>query len=128
MANDILKDAIPKPTDENKPKESKRRRKKISGIYQRGKCWQIDTFYKGIRLRERCATPEMAEQNLRKMKTLVDEGRWLEKKRESKATLGDLIKRYLKWCKDIRQKDLATKIQRLGFGAKQKFSTSAWLK
>jgi integrase len=114
MAKDILNNPIQESSTENKTTESKKHRKKIPGIYQRGKCWQVDTFYKGFRLRERCATPEMAEQNLRKMKTLVDEGRWLDKKRESIETIGDLSKRYLKWCEDIRQKDLNTKKQRIG--------------
>ncbi len=57
------------------------------GITPRGNRWRIDTFYKGVRIRETCATPEMAETNLRKIQTLVDEGRYLEKKRESKETL-----------------------------------------
>ena len=31
------------------------------GIKPRGNRWRIDTFYKGYRIRESCATPEMAE-------------------------------------------------------------------
>ncbi|MGA2262303.1 MAG: site-specific integrase [Acidobacteriota bacterium] len=113
MAEDILRDAIPNSTLESTPTETKKRRKKILGISQRGNCWQIDTFYKGIRLRERCATQEMAEQNLRKMKTLIDEGRYMEMKRESKETVGQFAKRYLQWCRDIRQKAVNSKISHL---------------
>jgi hypothetical protein len=113
MADNILRDVIPNSTPENKPTEIKKRRKKIPGINQRGSRWQIDTLYKGIRLRDNCATPEMAEANLRKMKTLVDEGRWLDKKRKSIVTLGEFTDRYLKWCEDILQKDYKSKNQRL---------------
>jgi integrase len=113
MANDILNEDIPNSTQESKSAE-KKRRKKVPGIYQRGARYQIDTFYKGIRLRDSCATPEAADASLRKMKTLLDEGRWLEKKKEVKETVGELAKRYLKWCEEIRQKDLRSKIQRIG--------------
>jgi integrase len=103
MATDILNEAIPDPTPENKP-EAKKRQKKVPGIYKRGNRWQIDTTYKWIRLRETCATFEMAESALRKQKTLVDEGRYLEKKHKSTETLGEFKIRYLQWCEDIRQK------------------------
>ncbi len=83
------------------------------GIIQRGNRWRIDTFYKGIRIRETCATPEMAETNLRKIQTLIDEGRYLEKKKVSRETLEEVSKRYLKWCEDVRQKDLRSKKQRI---------------
>jgi integrase len=114
MAEHILRDSVPNSTPENKPTEPKKRNKKIPGIYQRGNRWQIDTFYRGIRLRDNCSTPEMAEANLRKMKTLVDEGRWLDKKRKSIVTLGEFIDRYLKFCEGILQKDYKSKNQRLG--------------
>jgi integrase len=113
MATDIVNEAIQQSTPENKP-ETKKRQKKVSGIIKRGVRYQIDTFYKGIRLRDSCATSEAADASLRKMKSLIDEGRWLDKKHESKETIGDLAKRYLKWCEDIRQKDLKTKKQRIG--------------
>ena len=79
------------------------------GILSRGNRWRIDTFYKGIRIRETCATPEMAEANLRKIQTLIDEGRYLEKKRESRETLGQFADRYLQWCTDIGQKSVNSK-------------------
>ena len=114
MANDILRDEIPNSTTENKTDEPKEAPEKVSGIYKHGKRWRIDTYYKFIQLRESFATFEMAESALRKMKTLIDEGRWLDKKKESTDTVGEVIKRYLKWCEDIRQKDLKSKKQRLG--------------
>ncbi len=79
------------------------------GITPRGNRWRIDTFYKGVRIRETCATPEMAETNLRKIQTLIDEGRYLEKKRESKETLGQIRDRYVEWCKGIKQKTVDDK-------------------
>ncbi len=79
------------------------------GIMPRGNRWRIDTFYKGVRIRETCATPEMAETNLRKIQTLIDEGRYLEKKRESKETLGQIRDRYVEWCKGIKQKTVDDK-------------------
>jgi integrase len=85
------------------------RKKWPQGIMPRGNRWRIDTFYKGVRIRETCATPEMAETNLRKIQTLIDEGRYLEKKRESKETLGQFADRYLQWCKDIGQKAAKSK-------------------
>ena len=87
------------------------------GITPRGYRWRIDTFYKGVRIRESCATPEMAEANLRKIQTLVDEGRYLEKKRDPKETLGEFSKKYLKWCEDTQER-----------GPKDRpFSRSWWL-
>jgi site-specific recombinase XerD len=109
MANDILRDDIPNSTPEFQPIETKKRRKKIPGIYQRGSRWAVDTFYKGHRLRESFATPEMAETNLRKLKTLIDEDRYLEIKRESKETVGQFAERYLQWCRDIGQKAVESK-------------------
>jgi site-specific recombinase XerD len=79
------------------------------GITPRGNRWRIDTFYKGVRIRETCATPEMAETNLRKIQTLIDEGRYLEKKREAKETLGQIRDRYVEWCKGIKQKTVDDK-------------------
>lgn len=113
MADDILRDTVPESTPEIKPTEAKKRQKKVPGIFKRGSRWQIDTFYKGIRLRDSCATPEAADASLRKMKTLVDEGRWLDKKRKSIVTLGKFTDRYLKWCADILQKGYHSKNQRL---------------
>jgi len=97
------------------PKEDRHmsRKKLQPGIIQRGNRWKIDTFYKGVRIRETCATPEMAETNLRKIQTLIDEGRYLEMKKVSKETLEEVSKRYLKWCEDVRQKDLRSKKQRI---------------
>jgi hypothetical protein len=75
-------------------KEPNMTKKKLpSGIAPRGIRWRVDTFYKGVRIRETCATPEMAETNLRKIQTLIDEGRYLEKKREPKDTLGAKTRR-----------------------------------
>jgi integrase len=71
------------------------------------------TFYKGARLRETCATQDMAESVLRKMKTLVDEGRYLEKKREPKETLGEFAETYLEWYKGIEQKAYDSKEKRV---------------
>jgi integrase len=85
------------------------KKKLPSGVSPRGNRWRIDTFYKGLRIRETCATPEMAETNLRKIQTLIDEGRYLEKKRESKETLGQVRDRYIDWCKGIKQKTVDDK-------------------
>ena len=85
------------------------RKKLPPGITSRGNSWRIDTFYKGIRIRETCATPEMAEANLRKIQTLIDEGRYLEKKRESRETLGEVRDRYIEWCRGIKQKTVDDK-------------------
>jgi integrase len=57
----------------------------------------------------------MAEANLRKIQTLVDEGRYLEKKRDPKETLGEFSKKYLKWCEDTQEKAFAKKKSRLTF-------------
>jgi integrase len=97
----------------SKEKRNMSKKKLPPGIIQRGNRWRIDTFYKGVRIRETCATPEMAETNLRKIQTLIDEGRYLEKKKVSKETLEEVSKRYLKWCEDVRQKDLRSKKQRI---------------
>jgi integrase len=86
-----------------------RNKKLPPGVKPRGNRWRIDTFYKGFRIRETCATPEMAETNLRKIQTLIDEGRYLEKKRESKETLGEFAKKYLTWCEEIGQKAVDSK-------------------
>ena len=108
MANDIITNPVQESTPESKPAE-KKRRKKIPGIYQRGNRWQIDATYKGIRLQERCATPEMAESALRKLKTLIDEDRYLDRKRESQETMGQLAERYVAFCEGKRQKSLKSK-------------------
>ena len=107
MAETIIPNPAIETTVENKPE--KKRRKKIPGIYQRGNRWQIDTFYKGIRLRETCATPEMAESVLRKLKTLIDEGKYLDKKKESQDTMQQLAERYIAFCEGKRQKSLKSK-------------------
>jgi integrase len=116
MADEKLSDVSPEGADEAPELRpaSKKRRRKVPGIYERGNRWRVDTFYKGQRLRESCATLEMAQQNLRKMQSLVDEGRFLEKTRESTVTLGEFTTRYLKWCEDVKQKDHRSKKQRLG--------------
>ena len=85
-------------------------KKKLSpGIRPRGSRWRIDTFYRGHRLRESFATLEMAEENLRKMQTLIDEGRYLDKKKESTVTLAELRDRYVAWCRGERQKTVDDK-------------------
>jgi integrase len=89
------------------------KRKLPPGIMPRGHRWRIDTFYKGVRIRECCATPEMAETNLRKIQTLIDEGRYLEKRRQPKETLQEFSERYLNWCNDIKQKSYASKEKRI---------------
>jgi integrase len=86
-----------------------KKRKIPPGIYPRGNRWKIDTSYKGQQLKDSFATLEMAEENLRKMKSLVDEGRYLEKKRESTETLGQFAEKYLQWCQDIGQKAVVSK-------------------
>ena len=88
--------------------------KKEPGISKRGSRWQIDTFYQGHRLRDSFATLPVAKKNLLKLKTLVDEGRYLEKKREPKEVLGELMERYLEWCKGMREKAYYSKDKRLG--------------
>jgi integrase len=112
MANDILRDVIPNSTQESKITE-KKRRKKIPGIYMRGNRWQIDTFYRNQRLQESFATIEAAESNLFKMKSLVDEGRFMDKKRKPKDTLGEFAARYLDWCESMKEKAYTKKKARL---------------
>jgi len=90
-----------------------RKKKLPPGIKPRGNRWRIDTFYKGFKIRETCATPEMAETNLRKIQTLIDEGRYMEKRRQPKETLGEFSDRYLNWCRDIKQKAYASKEKRV---------------
>jgi integrase len=102
MATDILNESSPEP-------ETKKRHKKVPGIYKRGSRYQIDATYKGIRIQERCVTFEMAESALRKQKTLIDEGRYLDKKKEANETLEQLGKRYLTFCEGQRQKSLTSK-------------------
>jgi integrase len=81
------------------------KKKKIPpGIYERGSRWRVDTYYKGQQLKDSFATPEMAEENLRKMKTLIDEGKYLEKKRVSQVTFGEFKTRYITWIEQIGQK------------------------
>jgi integrase len=108
MATDILTNPIPESTTENKP-ETKKRRKHIPGIYERGNRYQIDATYKGIRIQERCVTFEMAEAALRKQKTLIDEEKYLDKKRESNDTLEQLSEKYTAFCEGKRQKGLKSK-------------------
>ena len=88
--------------------------KKEPGICKLGNRWEIDTFYHGQRLRDSCATLPAARKNLLKMKTLIDEARYLEKKRVPKETLGEFASEYLNWCADVRQKDLRSEKQRIG--------------
>jgi integrase len=89
------------------------KKKKIRGIYERGNKWIINTTYKGQRIWDTCATFEMAEMNLRKEMTLLDEGRWLDKKKQPKETLEQFSERYLSWCESIGQKDYRSKKQRM---------------
>jgi len=88
-------------------------RKKGKGYRQRGSKWQIDTSHKGIRIRELVATPEMAEKTIKKIQTLIDEDRYLEMKKRSKATLDQFLVRYLGWCKSEQQKAIKDKSKRL---------------
>ncbi len=88
-------------------------RRRRRGFYPRGNKWQVDTSYKGIRIRELVATEEMAEKELRKAQTLIDENRYLEMKRKSKATLGRFLEKYLQWCKGEGQKAFEDKSRRL---------------
>lgn len=87
--------------------------KKEPGIFQRGARWQIDTFYQGHRLRASFATLPAARKNLNKLRSLIDEGRYLDKKREPKETLSELMERYLKWCEGMREKAYASKAHRI---------------
>ena len=88
-------------------------RKKGKGYYRRGAKWRIDTSHKGIRIRELVATTEMAEKTIKKIQTLIDEDRYLEMKKRSKATLGQFLVRYLGWCKTEGQKAFKDKSWRL---------------
>ena len=94
-----------------------RKRKSGIGIRERkrksGSRWIIDTSYKGHEIGETRATPEMAETNLRKLQTLIDEGRYLEKKKVSKEILGAFADKYLQWCKDSDQKAAESKASHL---------------
>jgi len=89
------------------------RKKRTPGIYERGNKWIVNTTYKYHRIWETCATEEMAETNLRKVMTLIDEGRYLEKKRQPKETLGHIGKRYIEWVEAVGQKDVRSKKCRL---------------
>ena len=90
-----------------------KKRKIPSGIYRRCNRWRIDTSYKGQEFKDSFATLEMAEENLTKMKSLVDEGRFLEKKRKPKETIGVFAKRYLDWCENTKEKAYSKKKARL---------------
>ena len=87
--------------------------RKEPGIYHRGTRWEVDTFYHGQRLRDSCATLPAARKNLLKMKTLIDEERYLDKKTEPKGTLGEIADKYLGWCKGMREKAFYSKEKRL---------------
>jgi len=113
MASTILPDIGPESASESKPTEKKKRKKKIPGVYKRGSRWIVDTYYRGLRIRESFATPEMAEANLFKMKSLIDEGRFLEKKRRPKETIGEFATRYLDWCESMKEKAYFKKKARL---------------
>ncbi len=45
--------------------------------------------------------------------TLIDEGRYLEKKKEPKETLGEFMERYLTWCSGMREKAYESKVRRV---------------
>jgi integrase len=107
MVENILRDEIPNTTTEITNK--KKHRKRTPGIYQRGNRWQIDATYQGIRIQESCSTPEMAESALRKLKTSIDEGRYLDKKKESSETMAQLGEKYLAFCDGKRQKSIKSK-------------------
>ncbi len=85
------------------------RKKKKTAIFQHGKKWRYDTYYRGHRLRESYATEEAAEEILRKVKTLIDEERYLEKRIQSTITVGEFAGQYLQWCKDQKQKAAESK-------------------
>jgi hypothetical protein len=91
------------------------KKQKIRGIYGRGNKWIINRAptYKGQRIWDTCATFEMAEMNLRKEMTLLDKGRWLDRKKQPKETLEQFSERYLSWCESIGQKDYRSKKQRM---------------
>ena len=85
------------------------RKKRTPGICERGNKWIVNTTYKGQRLWDTCATFEMAETNLRKIMTLIDEGRYLEKERQPKDTLAEFAARYMEWCRSTGQKAVDSK-------------------
>ena len=89
------------------------KKKRTPGIYERGNKWIVNTTYKYHRIWETCATEEMAETNLRKVMTLIDEGRYLEKKCQPKETLGQRGKHYIEWVEGVGQKDVRSKKCRL---------------
>jgi integrase len=76
---------------------------KLKGIYQRGNNWRINTAYKGQKILETCASRDSAETTLSKIKTLIDEGRWLQKRKITNTTLKQVTEKYLEWCKQINQ-------------------------
>ncbi len=88
-------------------------KKRIPGIYECGNKWVINTTYKYHRIWDTCATEDMAETNLRKVMTLIDEGRYLEKKCQPKETLDQIGKRYIEWVEAVGQKDVRSKKWRL---------------
>jgi site-specific recombinase XerD len=55
----------------------------------------------------------MAETNLRKIQTLIDEGRYLEKRKQPKETLKEFPERYLAWCESTKEKSYSKKKSRL---------------
>ncbi len=80
--------------------------KKTFGIHPRGSRWIIETTYRGHRIFQTFATREAAECSLQKIKTLIDEGRYLEKKEVCLVTLGEFTRKYLSRCETTGQKTI----------------------
>ena len=86
-----------------------RAKRKMPGIFIRGGRYQVDTHYRNHRIRASFLTREAAEANLMKAKSLIDEGKWFDKKTESQVTLGKFSKEYLQHCQKIGQRGVRQK-------------------
>lgn len=71
--------------------------------------WVVDTSHKGKRINGTFLTPEMAETFIKKQQVVIEEGRYLDKKKVCKTPLGEFADLYLQWCKDVGQRAAGAK-------------------
>src|SRR5574341_340408 len=84
------------------------------GIRRRGKRFVVDTTYRGTAIWASCASRETALRALRKAKTLIDEGRYLEvKERPPEITLAQAREEYVAHCAALGQRSTREKRRHL---------------
>ncbi len=84
------------------------------GIRRRGRRFVVDTTYRGTPIWASCASEETALKALRKAKTLIDEGRYLEvKQRPPEITLAQARGDYVAHCSALGQRSVGEKRRHL---------------